>query len=81
MSVQESNPCPFCAAPPQRILEQWENAFLLNDAYPVSPGHSLVISRRNIAEIFGLTATEIGELLELIRSARERIDRTLQPTG
>jgi diadenosine tetraphosphate (Ap4A) HIT family hydrolase len=81
MSVREANSCPFCAVPPHRVLESREHAFLLLDAYPVSPGHSLVISRRHIAEIFDLTATEIGDILGLIRSARERIDRTLQPTG
>ena len=30
---------------------------------------------------FDLTAPEIGDFVELIRSARERIDRTLRPTG
>lgn len=67
--------------PSHRVVESRQHAFVLLDAYPVSPGHSLVISRRHIAAIFDLTATEIGDILELIRSARERIDCTLQPTG
>ncbi len=81
MSVQQADHCPFCTVPPNRILESREHALLLHDAYPVSPGHSLVISRRHVAEIFDLTATEIGDFVELIRIARERIDSTLQPTG
>jgi diadenosine tetraphosphate (Ap4A) HIT family hydrolase len=81
MSVKQADHCPFCTIPPNRILESREHALLLLDAFPVSPGHSLVVSRRHIAQIFDLTATEIGDILELIRIARERIDSTLQPTG
>lgn len=81
MSVQQADHCLFCTVPPNRIVESREHAFSLLDAYPVSPGHSLVISRRHVAEIFDLTAPEIGDFVELIRSARARIDRTLRPTG
>jgi diadenosine tetraphosphate (Ap4A) HIT family hydrolase len=67
--------------PPGRVLDTREHAFTVLDAYPVSPGHSLVISRRHVADIFDLTASEIGDMLLLVRSARERIDRTLHPAG
>jgi len=65
----------------ERIVQSNEHAFVVLDAYPVSPGHSLVISRRHVADIFDLAAIEIGDILQLVRSARERINRTLQPTG
>lgn len=81
MNVREDEPCPFCAVPSHRILESTDHAFVILDAYPVSPGHSLVISRRHIADIFDLTATEIGDILQVVRSTRERIERTLQPSG
>ena len=64
-----------------RIVEAGEQAFVVLDAYPVSPGHSLVISRRHVADIFDLTGVEIAEIMQLIQSARQRIDRTLQPAG
>jgi len=64
-----------------RIVESNDHAFVVLDDYPVSPGHSLVISRRHVADIFDLTAMEIDDILHLIRSAREQIDRTLQPAG
>ncbi len=63
------------------MLEANENAFVVLDAYPVSPGHSLVISRRHVADIFNLEVSEIGDILTLVQSARERIDRTLRPAG
>src|SRR5262249_53870903 len=54
---------------------------VVEDAYPVSPGHTLVIVRRHVANLFDLSAEEIADMLSLIRSSRERIDRTFRPSG
>jgi diadenosine tetraphosphate (Ap4A) HIT family hydrolase len=67
--------------PADRFVEAGEHAFVVLDAFPVSPGHSLVVSRRHVADIFDLHVAEIAEIIRLIRSTRERIDRTLQPAG
>jgi diadenosine tetraphosphate (Ap4A) HIT family hydrolase len=67
--------------PADRMLEANGCAFVVLDEYPVSAGHSLVIARRHVADIFGLTATEIGDMLQLVRNTRERLDRSLQPAG
>jgi diadenosine tetraphosphate (Ap4A) HIT family hydrolase len=37
--------CPFCTLPSARIVKENDFAVLVRDAYPVSPGHSLVIPR------------------------------------
>ena len=81
MSDSSPDPCPFCAMPAERIVEAREHAFAVLDAYPVSPGHTLAIARRHVPDVFDLTADEIADILRLIRSARDRIDRTLRPTG
>jgi diadenosine tetraphosphate (Ap4A) HIT family hydrolase len=67
--------------PSGRILEDREHGFAVLDAYPVSPGHTLFIARRHVTDIFDLTGPEIADILELIKSARDRIDRSLQPAG
>jgi diadenosine tetraphosphate (Ap4A) HIT family hydrolase len=67
--------------PSDRIVEAGEHAFVVLDAYPVSPGYSLVVSRRHVADVFELTAPEVGEMLRPIQSTRERIDRSHQPAG
>ena len=64
-----------------RIVEAREHAFAVLDAYPVSPGHTLAIGRRHVSDVFDPTANEIADILHLIGSARDRIDRTLRPTG
>ena len=67
--------------PTDRVLESNGSAFVVLDAYPVSPGHSLIISCRHVADIFDLTAGEVVDILQLVRSTRDRLNRTLQPTG
>lgn len=62
-------------------MEAREHAFAILDAFPVSPGHTLVITRRHLADVFDLTRDEIGDILQLIVSTRDRIDRTFRPTG
>jgi diadenosine tetraphosphate (Ap4A) HIT family hydrolase len=81
MSESTAEHCPFCAISSHRILDTTQHAFVVLDAYPVSQGHALVISRRHVTDIFDLTESEIGDILRLIQSVRERIDRTLRPAG
>ena len=81
MSDSSPNLCPFCAVPTDRIVEVRQHAFAVLDAHPVSPGHTPAIARRHVPDAFDLTADEVGDILYLIRSARDRIDRTLRPTG
>jgi diadenosine tetraphosphate (Ap4A) HIT family hydrolase len=63
------------------VIESTDHAFSVLDAYPVSSGHTLVVSRRHVASPFELTDQELAEIVQLVRSARSRLDRTLQPTG
>jgi diadenosine tetraphosphate (Ap4A) HIT family hydrolase len=83
MSVQspDSDRCPFCTMPPDRMVEAGEHAFVVLDIYPVAPGHSLIVARRHVGEVFELAEVEIAEMLRLIRSTRERIERSHQPAG
>ena len=73
--------CPFCTMPSDRVVDGNEHAFVVFDAYPVSPGHSLIISRRHVADVFELTEREIGEMARLVQATRERIDRSHHPAG
>jgi len=54
--MSESNPdsnkgCPFCTMPADQIVEAGEHAFVVLIAYPVTPGHSLIVSRRHVADV------------------------------
>ena len=56
------SPCPFCSLPASRIVEQNAHAVLILDAYPVSPRHSLVISKRHVSSFFEVTEVERASL-------------------
>jgi len=81
MSASSPQTCPFCTMPSDRIVEENEHAYVVLDAYPVASGHSLVVSRRHVGDVFELSDDEITSMLRLIKAARERIDRSLHPDG
>ena len=76
--------CPFCALqadPADRPLGPSNTlAFTLRDNYPVSPGHTLIITRRHVADWFDATADEQRALLDLAAATRDA-PATPQPTG
>ncbi len=49
--------CPFCT-PPACIVKENDLAVLIHDAYPVSPGHSLIIPQQNMRSWFEATQEE-----------------------
>ena len=59
------DPCPFCSPDPAQLIEQGELALALLDAYPVSPGHTLIIPRRHVARLSETTPEERAELFDL----------------
>lgn len=58
--------CPFCQLAPERIIAQNTHAFAILDAFPVSPGHTLVIPRRHVGSFFDTTQEEKLALLDLV---------------
>jgi diadenosine tetraphosphate (Ap4A) HIT family hydrolase len=56
--------CPFCSLPPARIAKENDLAILIRDAYPVSPGHSLVIPKRHVGSWFEGTLEEVSAMTE-----------------
>lgn len=73
--------CPFCALPDARILSSGPFGVVIRDAYPVSPGHTLIIPRRHVGSFFELTADERGSLLGLLEAAKRELDVMRRPDG
>jgi len=55
--------------------------FIIEDKYPVSPGHLLIISRVEKLDYFELTDEEKKELPDLISKARQLIEEKYNPDG
>jgi len=73
--------CPFCTLPPARIVRENDLAVLIRDAYPVSPGHSLVIPKRHIGSWFEATPEEVSAMLELLEDGKTMLDAEHRPDG
>lgn len=72
-------PCPFCKLPLGRIVDENEHAVCIRDAYPVSPGHSLVIPKRHIGSFFETNDAERRALLALVDNTKRLLDTELRP--
>jgi diadenosine tetraphosphate (Ap4A) HIT family hydrolase len=66
--------CEFCALEASgRVLLENELALCVADAYPVTPGHSLVIPRRHVADGLALHQPEWNAVVELLKRRREQL--------
>ena len=73
--------CPFCSLPQNRIVERNEYGFVIRDAYPVSPGHTLVIPSRHVASFFEISDEERSGLMSLLNAAKIELDAEFKPDG
>lgn len=56
----------------ESILEN-ELAFALLDGFPVTPGHTLIIPKRKVVDVFGLTTEESSAIANLISLRKEQL--------
>jgi diadenosine tetraphosphate (Ap4A) HIT family hydrolase len=73
--------CPFCTLPPDRIVAQSALALAVRDAFPVSPGHTLIVPRRHVGSFFEVSAEERAEMLALLDAAKAQIEAANRPDG
>lgn len=73
--------CPFCALPPERLVDQTPLALTIRDGFPVSPGHTLILPRRHVGSFFETTADERADLLHLLDRAQAQLVTELRPAG
>ncbi len=64
-----------------RIIHQSEYFFIIKDMYPVSPGHSLIISNAPKRDYFDLNEDERKNLDEVILAAKVLIENEYAPDG
>jgi len=62
--------CVFCSPPKERMYLSNELAYVIQDGFPVTALHSLVIPFRHAEDYFSLNTEEIIACDELIRQAR-----------
>ena len=73
--------CLFCrliAADSDRIVAQNKHAFVIEDAFPVTELHCLVIPKRHVESYFDLQDEEILAIHHLLEARRETIESESQ---
>jgi diadenosine tetraphosphate (Ap4A) HIT family hydrolase len=77
-----SDACPFCERMAKgEILIAAPYAAALADAFPVSPGHALVVPRRHVPGYFELSEEERADVWQLVSEVKARLDGERSPAG
>jgi superfamily II DNA or RNA helicase/diadenosine tetraphosphate (Ap4A) HIT family hydrolase/HKD family nuclease len=71
----------FLALPPDQWVGHNGLAFAVRDAFPVSPGHTLVIPKRLVATWWEATESEQQAILELVDNVKALLDTEYEPDG
>lgn len=64
-----------------RILLKGKYFFIIEDGFPVSPGHLLIISNELKEDYFSLSDAEKNDLPTMIQKAKELIEKDHNPDG
>jgi diadenosine tetraphosphate (Ap4A) HIT family hydrolase len=73
--------CPFCRIASEQIIAESSLTLSIRDAFPVSPGHTLVIPKRHFSDLFDATDDEIAEIWHALRQAADTLGAELHPDG
>lgn len=74
-----SDECPFCK--PEEVIAENIFCYARYDKFPVSPGHTLIISKRHVSSWFELTFEEQIGMLYLLNEVKPVIDDIFHPDG
>jgi diadenosine tetraphosphate (Ap4A) HIT family hydrolase len=74
--------CPFCAPGVEReLITESATAYAVFDKYPVSPGHTLVISKRHIGDYFGLSSHAKTACWLMVDRVQQLLAERFHPDG
>jgi diadenosine tetraphosphate (Ap4A) HIT family hydrolase len=64
-----------------RWVNENKSAAALRDRYPVSPGHTLIVPKREVSSIFELSEEEMLDCWRLLKAERDALQLSLGPEG
>ncbi len=71
----------FLELPTDKQIGETQHFFLIRDGFPVSPGHTLIISKELRTDYFELTPLEKADLENAIGLARSLVEAEFTPDG
>jgi histidine triad (HIT) family protein len=73
--------CVFCKLLPEDILAENDLFIAVFDKNPTSKGHTLIISKRHVPNIFFASAEEMAAIGDLLNVVKEILDDRYHPDG
>lgn len=70
--------CPFCHIENHEIIAESDYFFAKLDGYPVSEGHTLLISKRHVSTYFDLTVDEQIDMVKLLNIVKKKSDNDFE---
>lgn len=67
--------CLFCQLNDRPLLGETKHLFAIEDRYPVTPKHCLIIPKRHCSDFFELKDFEYQELFSFLKNQSDRIRR------
>ena len=65
--------CIFCNIEENRIEDENRHFLVIKDLYPVTYGHTLIISKRHVESFFELTDEEKTLFLQILHAQKEKL--------
>lgn len=84
MEPDRHSDCPFCDIihdDPEPLTFETEHLASFPDAYPVNPGHRLIIPRSHLTAFAEFSEEWSGELFAAAKTAMEQIEQEHDPDG
>ncbi len=68
--------CKFCVLAASAEATRVGSVYIIDDGYPVTPGHTLIIPLRHCSDFFDLTADELRDTQRASLRVREELGRS-----
>ncbi|MEH1127800.1 HIT family protein [Micromonospora sp. CPCC 206061] len=85
MGAETGGECPFCAAaggqPATQVLYETPDVLALFPLGPATLGHTLVLPRRHVPDLWALSATDARPLTEAVLRVAHAVREALHPDG
>ena len=73
--------CYFCHIPEHRLVTTCTYTQTVRDGFPVSLGHTLIITKRHLSSYFELSQEEVAALHNALLTAKNDLDKQYSPDG
>lgn len=68
-----SDECIFCELDTSRIIDQNDLCLMIEDAFPVTPNHTLIIPKRHVSDYFDLNEPELNAIHSMLSASRQSL--------